>query len=90
MKIPPLTIVVQTPDFEKVSPLSETGIKTRFGQVLFLGEIHNSPGHCVIVDDKGKVHWGWHTERFIPYVEAHEVITLDVNIDDETGCSSQG
>jgi hypothetical protein len=30
----------------------------------FLGEIPNMPGHCIIVDDKGKVHCGFHTERF--------------------------
>ena len=32
--------------------------------LLFLGEIANMPGHCVVVDKAGKVHWGYHTENF--------------------------
>jgi hypothetical protein len=32
--------------------------------LLFLGEIANMPGHCIVVDRKGKVWWGYHTENF--------------------------
>lgn len=32
--------------------------------VLFLGEIKQMPGHCIIVNRKGKVFWGYHTENF--------------------------
>lgn len=32
--------------------------------LLFLGEIEQMPGHCVVVDKAGKVHWGFHTDNF--------------------------
>ncbi len=32
--------------------------------LLFLGEISNMPGHCIVADKKGKIHYGWHTENF--------------------------
>ena len=32
--------------------------------LLFLGEIANMPGHCVIVDRRGKVYWGYDTDNF--------------------------
>ena len=32
---------------------------------VFLGEIPNVPGHCVVIDAKiGKVYSGYHTENF--------------------------
>jgi hypothetical protein len=32
---------------------------------VFLGEIQNMPGHCIVVDLKtGRVFSGWHTENF--------------------------
>ena len=32
---------------------------------VFLGEIPNMPGHCVVADcDTGKVHSGYHIENF--------------------------
>lgn len=31
---------------------------------LFLGEIVQMPGHCIIVDKQGKVFWGYHTDNF--------------------------
>lgn len=33
--------------------------------LLFLGEISNMPGHCVIADKSGKVYYGYHTENFV-------------------------
>lgn len=33
--------------------------------VLFLGEVEQMPGHCVVVGSKGKVYWGYHTENFV-------------------------
>lgn len=33
--------------------------------LLYLGEIHNMPGHCAVVDPKtGKVHIGYHCDLF--------------------------
>jgi len=33
---------------------------------VFLGEIPNMPGHCVVVDHRtGRVYSGYHTEHFI-------------------------
>jgi len=33
---------------------------------VFLGEIPQMPGHCVVVDyESGKVYSGYHTENFI-------------------------
>lgn len=33
-------------------------------RVLYLGEIPNMPGHCIIVTTSGDVMWGFHTEDF--------------------------
>ena len=36
------------------------------GVYVFLGEIPNMPGHCVVIDHKtGQVHSGYHTENFV-------------------------
>lgn len=35
---------------------------------LFLGEIPNMPGHCVVELD-GKIVWGYHTDNFIELTE---------------------
>jgi len=32
--------------------------------LLFLGEVVQMPGHCIVVDKAGKVYWGWHTDNF--------------------------
>ena len=32
---------------------------------VFLGEIANMKGHCVIADGAGKIHFGYHTDNFI-------------------------
>ncbi len=32
--------------------------------LLFLGEIVQMPGHCIVVDKIGKMHWGFHTDNF--------------------------
>lgn len=32
--------------------------------VLFLGEIKNMEGHCIVVKKNGKVLWGYHTDNF--------------------------
>ena len=32
--------------------------------LLYLGEIKQMPGHVVVVDKKGKVHWGYHDDTF--------------------------
>ncbi len=33
--------------------------------LLFIGEIVNMPGHCIVANKKGEVHYGYHTENFI-------------------------
>ena len=33
-------------------------------RLLYMGEIHNMPGHGVFVDRAGKVHWGHHPDEF--------------------------
>jgi hypothetical protein len=39
--------------------------------VEFLGEIPNMPGHAVVADpDSGRIHSGWHVERFTELGEA--------------------
>jgi hypothetical protein len=37
--------------------------------VLFIGEIVNMPGHCVVVRKDGKVLWGYGTDKFIELTE---------------------
>jgi len=32
--------------------------------VLVLNEIQNMPGHCVVVDKKNQLSWGFHTDNF--------------------------
>lgn len=32
--------------------------------LLYLGEIVNMSGHCVVSTRDGKIHWGYHTENF--------------------------
>ena len=55
-----------------VPPLTIRGKKlTRYpfkkGEAyVFMGEIPNMPGHCVVVAQKsGKIHAGYHTELFV-------------------------
>lgn len=36
---------------------------------LFLGEITNMPGHCIVVEDSGKLRWGYHTDNFVLITE---------------------
>lgn len=33
-------------------------------RLLFMGEIENMRGHCIIVDQHGKTFWGYHTDNF--------------------------
>lgn len=32
--------------------------------LLYLGEVVQMPGHCIIVNRAGKVFWGWHEDNF--------------------------
>jgi len=32
--------------------------------LYFLGEIPNMPGHCILIDCKGRVHPGFHMDSF--------------------------
>ena len=33
--------------------------------VLFLSEIVQMRGHCIVVNRKGQVYWGYHTDSFV-------------------------
>ena len=33
--------------------------------LLFLGEIKQMPGHCIVVNHAGRVLWGYHTSNFV-------------------------
>lgn len=37
--------------------------------LLFLGEIVQMPGHCILVNRAGKVLWGYHTSDFVEPTE---------------------
>jgi hypothetical protein len=37
--------------------------------LLFLGEMPQMPGHCVVATKEGKVLWGYHTDNFIELTE---------------------
>ena len=40
------------------------------GKYIFLGEIPNMPGHCVVVDHQtGRIHSGYHVENFVEIPE---------------------
>ncbi len=32
---------------------------------IFLGEIPNMQGHCIVMDDAGKMYTGYHIENFV-------------------------
>ena len=38
---------------------------TRDDRLLYLGEVRQMPGHCVVVTRDGRVLWGYHTENFV-------------------------
>ena len=37
--------------------------------LLFLGEIEGMPGHCAVVNKRGRTFWGYHTENFVQLTE---------------------
>jgi len=38
----------------------------KIGEILlFMGEIKQMPGHCLVVNRAGKIYWGYHTDGFI-------------------------
>jgi hypothetical protein len=47
------------PNYSRNFPFKENEI------LLFLGEIKQMPGHCIIVNRRGSVYWGYHTDNFI-------------------------
>ena len=51
-----------------------SGAKFKAEQVfVFLGEIANMPGHCVVADHfTGKIFSGYHTENFVE-LKDHEI-----------------
>ena len=38
---------------------------TRTDVLLFMGEIRQMVGHCVVATKDGRVIWGYHTENFV-------------------------
>ena len=43
--------------------------KTRY---IYLGEIPNFGGHCIVMDDNGKHYVGFHTDNFIELIDDNE------------------
>jgi hypothetical protein len=51
--------------FEGPQTVYKKGPLRQGRQYLFIGEIVNMPGHCVVADLKtGRLHSGYHTENF--------------------------
>ncbi len=46
-------------EYRGLSPFSS---KHRY---IFLGEIPNMQGHCIVMDDTGKMYTGYHNENFV-------------------------
>jgi|688.fasta_scaffold199596_6 hypothetical protein len=44
-----------------------------WGSIIFLGEIPNMRGHCVIADSCGNIKVGYHIENFVELDEDTEV-----------------
>lgn len=44
---------------------------------IFLGEIPNMGGHCIVMDDKGKHYVGFHTENFVELSEEPDEDGID-------------
>jgi len=36
---------------------------------IYVGEIPNMEGHCIVMDEKGKIYTGYHTENFVELTE---------------------
>lgn len=36
---------------------------------IYLGEIVNMPGHCIVADKAGRVYYGYHVENFVELTE---------------------
>lgn len=39
---------------------------------IFIAEIPNMLGHCIVMDDDGRMYVGYHTENFVELQEADE------------------
>jgi len=51
-------------------PKGETKPFSKKQILIYLGEIPNMPGHCIVADHKtGRLYSGYHTERFIEIPE---------------------
>ncbi len=46
-------------EYHSQYPFSRTDV------FLFLGEVQQMPGHCVIASKDGRILWGYHTENFV-------------------------
>ena len=60
-----MTLCYKVDDFEINSILTLKNAP-RF---LFVGEIKNMPGHCVVIPQQGGAIWGYHTNSFIEIPE---------------------
>lgn len=45
---------------------------------IFLGEIPNMQGHCIVMDDKGKHYVGYHIENFIELTDDEQDVYAPV------------
>lgn len=64
-KLKPFSIVVFEPFHAKKYPEAYKKHPIKLGElVIFMGNIPNSPGHCVVAKHSGKVVWLVHPEDF--------------------------
>jgi hypothetical protein len=40
--------------------------------LLYLGEIQNMKGHCIVVNSKGQTFWGFHSVNFVEVIDEIE------------------
>lgn len=50
-------------EYHKKYPFKEDDV------FVFLGEIKQMPGHCIVAGKDGRVIWGYHTENFVELTE---------------------
>ncbi len=64
-KLKKLSIVVFEPDYAKKHPEAYENHPIKLGeQVVYLGDIPNAPGHCIVAKFSGEVVWLVHPQDF--------------------------
>jgi hypothetical protein len=66
------------PEFWKKYPFREDGV------YVYLGEIVNMKGHCIVVDhNNGQIFSGYHIEDFVELTEEESYIDIVVKDDED-------